>query len=146
MQIETKLVVTSDYSKWAALWQKYLEFYGSTRPDDVYRETWSRIIDPSQKMHSALAFGDGRAVGLVNFLYHSTFWDIEDRCYLNDLYVDPDIRGSGIGAKLIALARTHANSQGVGHLYWLTAQDNAPARRLYDKVATKTPFIKYACP
>lgn len=146
MQIETRLVAAGDFAEWSTLWKAYLAFYQTTRPPEVFQKSWARILDPSCKMHSALAFADGKAIGLTNFLYHRTFWDIEDCCYLNDLYVDPDVRGSGAGAKLIAFTRNHADAQNVPRLYWTTAQDNAQARKLYDRVASLTPFIKYTCP
>jgi GNAT superfamily N-acetyltransferase len=146
MDIETRLVENGDYADWAALWHDYLAFYKTARPEEVFRESWSRILDPDEAMYSALAFHDGRAIGLVNFLYHRSFWNITDHCYLNDLYVDPEQRGGGAGAKLIAFTQAHAEAQNATQLYWLTAQDNAPARKLYDQVATLTPFIKYACP
>lgn len=146
MGVKIRLVETADYADWAALWRDYLAFYDTSRPENVFRESWSRILDPDEAMFSALAFHDGKAIGLVNFLYHRSFWNIEDHCYLNDLYVDPQQRSSGTGAELIAFAKAHAEANGATQLYWLTAEDNVPARRLYDHVATQTPFIKYACP
>jgi len=83
---------------------------------------------------------------LTNFLYHTSFWEVEDRCYLNDLYVRPDTRGLGAGEALIQATVDHANTQGVDIVYWTTAGDNAVARGLYDKVARLTPFIKYQVP
>ena len=36
-----------------------------------------------------------------------------------------------------------ADRLGAGNVYWMTQEFNATARLLYDRVATKTPFIKY---
>lgn len=143
--IETRLAETRDYEAWTVLWRRYLDFYDSSRPMDVYRSSWSKILDPNSKMYSALAFHDGQAVGLVNFLYHASFWEITDRCYLNDLYVSTSHRGGGVGERLIRLVKNHAEEQGASQVYWLTAQDNEPARKLYDRVARLTPFVKYQC-
>ena len=38
---------------------------------------------------------DGKAVGLVHFLFHRHCWRVENVCYLQDLYADPEVRGSG---------------------------------------------------
>ena len=146
MQAITRLVIPSDRDSWTALWRDYLAFYGAERPADVYDSTWARICDPEQAMFSALSFRDGRAVGLVNFLYHKSFWDVQDRIYLNDLYVAPDARGAGIGEALVDLVSTHARENDAAQVYWLTAKDNTTARRLYDRIGTLTPFIKYTCP
>jgi GNAT superfamily N-acetyltransferase len=143
MRILTRPVTAEDRPVWSGLWRKYLEFYETEVSRDVYDESWRRILDSEIPMHSALAVLDGAPVGLVNFLYHKTFWDIRDKCYLNDLYVTEAARGAGAGAALIAYVNDHAAAQGAGEVYWMTARDNATARRLYDRVAVLTPFIKY---
>lgn len=132
-----------DRDIWADLWRDYLTFYETSRGPEVYEATWQRIHDPDEAMFGALAVLDGMAVGLVHFLYHRAFWDIEDRCYLNDLFVRPETRGSGAGRALIAHVVADATSRNAARVYWLTHRDNAPARALYDKVAHLSPFLKY---
>ncbi|KAB7610302.1 GNAT family N-acetyltransferase [Amylibacter sp. SFDW26] len=141
--MDIRLVEAEDKADWSALWEAYLTFYETSRPPEVYEKTWDRIIDPNESMYSALAFQDGKAVGLVNFLYHKSFWDIEERIYLNDLYVDSTHRGLSIGKKLIKAVEKHGSEHNVASVYWLTSTDNAQAQVLYDKVATRTSFIKY---
>jgi ribosomal protein S18 acetylase RimI-like enzyme len=70
-------------------------------------------------------------------------WAIGPRCYLEDLFVDPNARVNGVGRALIEAVYRAADAAGADQVYWLTAGDNARARALYDKVATVTPFIKY---
>ncbi|GLQ34818.1 GCN5 family N-acetyltransferase [Amylibacter marinus] len=128
---------------WRRLWRHYLEFYNTEKPPEIYDAAWARIIAPDSGMHSALAFHDDQAVGLVNYLYHDTFWSVEPRIYLNDLFVDPNVRGTGAGRALIEYVEAECRKEGAECLYWLTAEDNMTARRLYDKVSRLTPFIKY---
>ncbi len=82
-------------------------------------------------------------VGIVNFLYHRYFWGPENRIYLNDLYVRPDVRGTGAGKAMIDAVVDHAKEHGCEQVWWFTAGDNAVARKLYDGVATLSPFVKY---
>jgi len=146
MPLELRAATPAMEEDWRRLWGLYLAFYKTTKPPEVYAATWARILDPDAPLHSVLAFDDGKAVGLTNFLYHSSFWEVEDRCYLNDLYVSADARGMGAGEALIQATVDHATTQGVNIIYWTTARDNAVARGLYDKVAKVTPFIKYQIP
>lgn len=146
MSIELKPASLEMESDWRRLWGLYLEFYETNKPEEVYASAWARILDPQSPMYSIMAFADGKAVGLTNFLYHSSFWDLEDRCYLNDLYVHSDARGLGAGEALIKATVDHAHAQNVSHVYWTTARDNTVARGLYDRVAILTPFIKYQMP
>jgi GNAT superfamily N-acetyltransferase len=143
MQFEIRAVTEQDHAEWSSLWRAYLQFYKAELPPEVYATSWQRILDPGTPMHSALAHRDDTAIGLVNFLYHKTFWDTRDRCYLNDLYVSVDARSAGAGEALIRYVNRHAADCGAGEVYWLTAEDNLTARRLYDRVAVLTPFIKY---
>jgi GNAT superfamily N-acetyltransferase len=58
------------------------------------------------------------------------------------LFVDPAIRGKGVGRALIDALHKIAIERGSKRLYWTTAVDNETARKLYDKVAT-TEQIQY---
>lgn len=141
--MDIRLVTPEDQQDWATLWKLYLEFYETSRPAEVYQTTWDRILDPDERMYSIMAFDAGKPVGLVNFLYHKSFWDIEYRVYLNDLYVGDTSRGAGLGRKLIKSVEKHANDHNVASVYWLTSEENTQAQILYDKVATRTSFVKY---
>ncbi|GHA53230.1 GCN5 family N-acetyltransferase [Amylibacter ulvae] len=143
MAVALKIAQPLIESQWRRLWRDYLAFYKTERTDAVYDATWARILDPEKDMYSLIAFDGDRAVGLVNYLYHHSFWDIEKRCYLNDLYVHPDGRNLGVGRAMIAAVVDQAKSDQLKQVYWLTAKDNTDARALYDKVAHLSPFLKY---
>lgn len=134
----------SDEPAWRRLWAGYLAFYETERPEEVWRTTWARLMDPEIAMHGAIAEAGGAPVGLVHWLWHFSFWEVRQRVYLNDLYVDPAVRGTGAGRALIEWVYKDADAKGAGTVYWLTAEDNAVARRLYDRIAKRTPFIKYS--
>ena len=89
---------------------------------------------------------DGRLVGLTHYLFHRHGWKIENTCYLQDLYADPEVRGQGVGRALIEAVYRAADNAGAPGVYWLTQDFNAEARKLYDRIGVKTPFIKYARP
>lgn len=135
----------SDRDAWAGLWTAYLEFYGTSVPDAVYASTFDRLIGDDPQDYSALvAEVDGTLVGLTHFLFHRHCWRVENTCYLQDLYADPTVRGTGIGRKLIEGVYAAADVAGAPSVYWMTQDDNVTAQKLYDRIATKTNFIKYA--
>ena len=90
-----------------------------------------------------LALVDGKAVGLVHYLYHRTCWSVTNNCYLQDLFADPSARGTGVGRALIEAVQAEAAKIGVANVYWMTHETNETARRLYDRVAKRTGFIEY---
>ncbi len=133
-----------DEADWRRLWCDYLAFYEATRPEEVYASFFERLLgDDPQDFHGQIAELDGRAVGLVHYLFHRHGWRLENVCYLQDLYADPEIRGQGVGRALIEAVYAEADRMGAPAVYWLTQDFNAQARQLYDRIGRVTPFIKY---
>lgn len=134
----------ADEAPWRALWTGYLDFYESTVPEEVYATTFARLTDPDRPQQFAfVAEQEGALVGLVHAIQHPHNWRVEDVCYLQDLYVAPEARGTGAGRALIEAVYAEADRRGTPSVYWLTQEFNAEARKLYDRIATLTPFIKY---
>jgi ribosomal protein S18 acetylase RimI-like enzyme len=144
MSVEIRPLAVGDYQAWLPLWRGYLTFYETSVADEVTDETWRRIIDPSGPIHGFAAVDDnGRLVGFVHYLFHPVTWSLADRCYLEDLFVSSETRRAGAGEALIEAVYRAADAAGADQVYWLTAHDNATARRLYDRVGRLTPFVKY---
>jgi len=99
--------------------------------------------DDPQDYTCLIAELDGTAVGLTHYLFHRHGWSVENTCYLQDLYADPQVRGQGVGRALIEAVYEAADKAGVPTVYWLTQDFNIKARQLYDRIGVKTPFIKY---
>lgn len=142
--IEIRPLEQADEAQWRALWTKYLEFYETSLAEAIYASTFERLLSDDPWSPSCfIAVIEGRAVGLVHYLYHAHCWRLERVCYLQDLFADPSVRGQGIGRKLIEAVYAQAEKDEAPSVYWLTQKSNHEARKLYDRVATLTPFIKY---
>ncbi|WP_420863294.1 GNAT family N-acetyltransferase [Algirhabdus cladophorae] len=136
-----------DGADWRRLWTAYLEFYNSSVADAVYDSTFERLLGDAPQDYSCLiAEYDGRPVGLVHYGFHRHCWKIENTCYLQDLYADPDMRGKGVGRALIEAVYAAADAAGHPSVYWTTQDFNTNARKLYDRIGQLTPFIKYVRP
>ncbi len=134
----------SDEADWRRLWTAYLDFYESSVSEEVYATTFERLLDPANTSQcAALAVLDGVAVGLVHWIYHPHNWKVEDVIYLQDLYADPAVRGTGIGRALIEHVYDVADQGETPTVYWMTQEFNATARQLYDRIASKTVFVQY---
>lgn len=146
MTTTTRPVHESDFAQWDALWCGYLDYYETTLPADFRKIAFDKLMDPDSRLHGRLAIVDEKPVGLVHYIFHDHMWRPEGVCYLQDLYTDPDNRGGGVGRALISSVYEAADAAGVPRVYWLTQDFNQTARKLYDQVATLSPFIKYDRP
>lgn len=132
-----------DHAAWLPLWRGYQSFYKVEIPAEVSEVTWRRLNDRAEPMAGALAWSQESAVGLVHHIRHRSCWTTDDYCYLQDLFVAPAARGTGVGRRLIEYVYAHAREQGLNRVYWLTHETNAEAMRLYDRIADRSGFVQY---
>jgi len=126
------------------MWTAYLEFYETALPPEVYETSFARLLgNDAHEFHGLIAEINGKPEGLVHYLFHRHMWKTENVIYLQDLYADPDARGKGVGRALIEAVYREADKAGCPSVYWLTQDFNAEARKLYDRIAKLTPFIRY---
>jgi len=145
MTLRVRALHRDDEPHWRRLWRDYLAFYETELPEEVYDISFERLLgDDPKDFRGLIAEFDNRPVGLAHFVFHRHGWKIEDTCYLQDLYAEPNVRGQGVGRALIEAVYSEADKADAPSVYWLTQDFNAEARFLYDRIGDLTPFIKYA--
>ncbi len=113
-------------------------------PEETTEYLWQSFLDPQKAVYCRVAERNQDLIGLVHFFPHPHTWHQTPVCYLNDLFVSPDIRGSGAGEALIKAVTDEAKRQGWAEVYWHTQQTNQVARGLYDKITGGTDgFVNY---
>ena len=83
-----------------------------------------------------IAYLDNKAVGFTQLYPIFSSVSLERSFVLNDLYVNPEIRGSGIGTDLLREAKDLVNQESLKGLALETAKDN-PAQKLYEREGWK---------
>lgn len=132
-----------DFDAWLPLWRGYQTFYATDIPHATTLTTWGRLLAPAEPMHAALAERDGAVVGLVHYIEHRSCWTTGNYLYLQDLFVSPEVRGGGLGRRLIEHVYAEAAARGCSRVWWLTHETNTDAMRLYDRIASKSGFVQY---
>jgi len=143
MRIKVRPLEPRDHADWLALFQDYVAFYKADVPAAVIDLTWSRLMGDDESMTGIGATVDQQLVGMALIVFHRSTWSATGYCYLEDLYVAPTARGQGVGRALIEAVYSAADARGATRTYWVTENDNVIARRLYDAMATRAPFIQY---
>jgi GNAT superfamily N-acetyltransferase len=132
----------ADRPRWTELWTDYLDFYSTVLPPEQYDFTWQRLMD-GHMMNGLALRHHGQLEGIVHYLFHESGWTMTPVCYLQDLFIDPALRGTGGGRRLIEAVAVAAREAGASRLFWMTQTHNDVARQLYDRVAQHNGFIRY---
>ncbi len=138
-----RVLEASDEGPWRALWRAYLEFYQTGLPAEVTDTTWLRLLDPAESLVGLVAERAGALVGFAHCVLHRGTWSLTVHCYLEDLFVVPEVRGEGVGRAIIDAVYREADTRSADRVYWLTHESNSTARALYDRMARRSGFIHY---
>lgn len=146
--IHVRRIQRADDAGWRRLWDGYNAFYGRSGPtalaEAITQATWERFFDPAEPVEALLAEASGQIVGLAHCVFHRSTTRLHDVCYLQDLFTAEQVRGRGVGRRLIEAVYDAARQAGSSRVYWQTQATNAAGRALYDKVASHQGFIVYA--
>ena len=134
-----------DHDTWAVLHRGYLDFYESTRPDEVSRTVWGWLMDPAHELGCLVARPAGGAppVGLAHYRPFVRPLHGSVACFLDDLFVAPAHRGSGVVDALLAALQDRSRDRGWAPVRWVTRESNARARSAYDRLAVRTDLVTY---
>ena len=148
MPLAVRTIRHEDYDQWRPLWDGYNAFYGrsgaTALPEEITAATWQRFFAENEPVRAMVAEGDGRVAGIVHYVFHRSTSRLQDICYLQDLFTAVELRGQGIGRRLIEAVYEAARAAGCSRVYWQTQVTNAAGRALYDKVAAHKGFIVYS--
>lgn len=146
MNLNIRELKETDKDSWLELWAGYLEFYKSNLSPEQTEFTWKRLINNEQKMYGFVAENENGVIGFTHCLFRPSTWTETDYCYLEDLFVDPGIRGKGIGRALMNRVIELAKEKNSKRVYWTTQEFNKTARVLYDSITSVSEFVQYRLP
>ena len=135
-----------DKSFWLPLWQGYLTFYKAELTTQQTEVTWGRLLDPEYNLNGLVVEFDGLIAGVTHYSFQTSTWAEHSNCYLEDLFVNPGVRGKGLGRALIDAVKEIAETAGSSRLYWNTDRTNEVARKLYDSYTNESGKVQYRIP
>ena len=137
----------SDRARLTKLVRAYIDFYKEPQPTDERLDTLLAVLAERPEVGAQfVAERDGELHGFATV--YLTYDTVAARrvAVMNDLFVAPDDRNVGLGRALIRECHGFARANGCAVLSWITAQDNARARALYDALARRTTWVTYEMP
>jgi ribosomal protein S18 acetylase RimI-like enzyme len=114
------------------LFAGYLDFYGVAYERDAARAFLAARVARGESLVLAVRGADGVAVAFTQVYFGFSSLSLGAVWTLNDLYVDPAVRGSGAGRLLVRAVCRRAADAGALSVTLATAHDNATAQALYE--------------
>jgi GNAT superfamily N-acetyltransferase len=133
-----------DQQRWHALFAALVATGPEPCAADAPGHVWECVSAEDHPMRLLIAADRGdEAIGFLLYLTHPYSWSRRPIGYLLDLYVDPAIRGAGVGTALIERLTAIGREAGWLKIYWMTQADNDRAHALYGKLANRSPLVRY---
>ncbi|MFT4164101.1 MAG: GNAT family N-acetyltransferase [Microlunatus sp.] len=89
------------------------------------------LFGPAPGVHALVAEAAGEVVGFALYFLSYSTWEGVHGIYLEDLYVRPEHRGSGLGKALLSSLAAIAAARGHARLEWSVLDWNTPSIAFY---------------
>lgn len=134
----------SDQDRWRHLYSQFAEHYTVPVRPEHQDLIWSWITDRDHPLSCLLAVdSEGVPRGLAHYRPFTRPLAGSVGCFLDDLLVDREARGTAVVDALLHGLRQLAVDNDWSVVRWITADDNHRARSVYDAFATRTMWVTY---
>jgi GNAT superfamily N-acetyltransferase len=145
--VRISVVGEPDLAQLLPLMRGYCDFYGVAPRDDALLDLARTLLtDPDCEGFQLIARDDaGRPVGFATVYWSRSTLAAARTAIMNDLFVHPDARGTGLAEALVEECRVRSGRGGAVSMGWQTQRGNARAQRLYERIgATRAEWIDYS--
>jgi GNAT superfamily N-acetyltransferase len=102
--------------------------------EDDIREA---LFGENPRCHCELAFWEGAPAGFALWFYNFSTFAGKAGIYLEDLYVEPQLRGRGIGKALLKHLARRCVAEGLPRFQWSVLNWNTPSIAVYEAMGAK---------
>jgi GNAT superfamily N-acetyltransferase len=95
------------------------------------------LFGPQRVAECAIAEWEGEPAGFALFFHNFSTFVGKPGIYLEDLFVQPELRGNGIGKALLAHLAKLARERGCARLEWAVLDWNAPSIAFYQSLGAR---------
>ncbi|MGZ8178389.1 N-acetyltransferase family protein [Williamsia sp. SKLECPSW1] len=134
---------TQDAEQWRSLSAAYRDVDRLPPDPDVVETVWRWLVDPAVDFSGLVVDEESVLVGFAVYRWFPRPASATFGVYLDDVFGEESARGRGHAQKLIGAIVEIARDQQASVVRWIAASENVPARRLYERVATRTGWITY---
>jgi GNAT superfamily N-acetyltransferase len=115
-----------------AEYERMLHHFSATESD-----LHAALFGPHPAPHALLAEHDEAPIGLALFYYTFNTFKARRGIFLEDLFVEPDHRGQGIGLALMRALAQRAAAEGCTRIEWRVLNWNQPSIDFYQRIGAE---------
>ncbi len=95
---------------------------------------FNHLFFGSKDLQCLIVECQGKLLGYATYIKQFSTWDAEYYVYLDCLYLKEEIRGKGVGRKLMKLIKDYSRKEGCNHIQWQTPNFNEKAITFYNRL------------
>lgn len=140
MPLHLRAAGPSDVHQILAFIRALADYEQLTHEVEATAERLQATLFPTEGRPAAeciLAFADGVPAGFAIFFTNYSTFLAKPGLYLEDLFVEPALRGQGIGKALLRHLAGLANARGYGRMEWSVLNWNEPAIAFYESFGAR---------
>ena len=144
MKISVGSLNPDERNEWEMLYSAYAEFYKVPMNTGILETVWDWIFDVNDEFYALVARNEEkRVIGLMHFRQMPSPLLGKKVGFLDDLFVLPELRGTGVVDQMFQKLSLEAAEKGWTIVSWITEEDNYRGRAVYDRTAKKTNWVTY---
>jgi GNAT superfamily N-acetyltransferase len=137
---------SEDEGRWRELYAGYAAFYKVEQTEAMASRVWGWLLDPTHSVEGIVAVDrSSRVQGLAHYRDFARPSSASMGGYLDDLFVDPELRGEGAADLLLKELKRIGRERNWTIIRWITADDNYRARGKYDQFPSARPGLRTTC-
>jgi len=109
--------------------------HAMTASQDDFRQA---LFGTERNTYALMAFADDAVIGFALYFYTFSTFLGKRGIYLEDIYVEPEFRGRGIGSALLKRLAIIAKEQHCGRMEWSVLTWNQPSIDFYHRLGAVT--------
>ena len=132
-----------DKEEWEVLYRGYADFYKVEMNDKILNTVWEWIHDKNHDVSGLVYIQNNKIVGLAHYRRMPSPLRGKYIGFLDDLFVDPKHTRNGFGEQIIKELNEISKKNNWDLVRWITRDNNAIAKSLYEKLSKKTNWEVY---
>ena len=96
------------------------------------------LFGPQRNVDALMAYADDTAVGMALYFYNFSTFQGRRGIYLEDIFVEPEYRGRGIGSALLKRLARVAKEENCARMEWSVLTWNQPSIDFYHRLGAVT--------